>query len=220
MRVALLLVQLDRLLEQPARRVRITSARGHLAGAVEQRRLLRPILRQLRCLFEVASRFRGRGERGGALPGPRQHRTRLLLDLGCICRVRACLVGGQVMGGDHLDHLVLVGGEGSAQVGGGCEMPGATLSLRERLVGDMSDKVLEEPVLAVLGRAGICLDAQHLLPFVGDVLAERAQHDPGTRPFQRRRDLVEDFYQFCGHAQRNRDRSCFFGHRDLLFAAM
>ena len=63
---------------------------------------------------------------------------------------------------DHLDHLVVVS-EGSAQVGGGGEVPGTTLSLRERLVGDVAHEVLEKAVLAVLGRAGVGLHAEHLL---------------------------------------------------------
>ena len=46
-------------------------------------------------------------------------------------------------------------------------MPGATLSLRERLVGDVAHEVLEEAVLAVLGRAGVGLHAEHLLPREG-----------------------------------------------------
>ena len=116
MRVALLLVQLDRLLEQPARRVRIAGSPGHLARAVEKRRPLRRILRELRRLLEVAPRLCGRGERRGALAGAREHRLRLASDLGGVVRVRGGLVGGEVVRGDHLDHLVLVGGERRAQV--------------------------------------------------------------------------------------------------------
>ena len=46
---------------------------------------------------------------------------------------------------------------------GGGEVPGTALPLRERLVGDVADEVLEEAVLAVLGRARVGLDAEHLL---------------------------------------------------------
>src|SRR5205823_14840447 len=52
------------------------------------------------------------------------------------------------------------------------------------------------------------LDVQHLLTLVGDVLAKGAQHHPGTRPLERRRDLVEGLYQICWHSQRNGDRGC------------
>ena len=67
------------------------------------------------------------------------------------------------MRGDHLDHLVLVAGERRAQVLGRGEVPRPALALRERLVGDVADEVLEEAVLAVLGRARVGLDAEHLL---------------------------------------------------------
>ena len=67
------------------------------------------------------------------------------------------------MRGDHLDDLVLVGGERGAQVRGRGEVPGPALALRERLVGDVADEVLEEAVLAVLGRARVGLHAEHLL---------------------------------------------------------
>ena len=46
---------------------------------------------------------------------------------------------------------------------GGGEVPRLPLALRERLVGDVADEVLEEAVLAVLGRARIGLDAEDLL---------------------------------------------------------
>ena len=74
-------------------------------------------------------------------------------------------MGGEVVRCDHLDHLLFLLREGCAQVGGGCEVSGTTLSFRERLVGDVADEVLEEPVLAVLGRAGIGLHAEHLLSY-------------------------------------------------------
>jgi len=43
------------------------------------------------------------------------------------------------------------------------EVARAALLLREGLVRDVADEVLEEPVLAVLGRCWICLDAEDLL---------------------------------------------------------
>ena len=63
---------------------------------------------------------------------------------------------------DHLDDLVLVGAE-PAQVLGRGEVTRPPLVLRERLVGDVADEVLQEAVLAVLGRARVGLDAEHLL---------------------------------------------------------
>ena len=46
---------------------------------------------------------------------------------------------------------------------GGGEVAGAALLPRERLVGDVPDQVLEEAVLAVLGRTGVGLQGEHLL---------------------------------------------------------
>ena len=52
--------------------------------------------------------------------------------------------------------------------------------LRERLVGDVPDEILEESVLAVLGRARIGLDAEHLLADERRRAAARAR--PRLRP--------------------------------------
>ena len=72
------------------------------------------------------------------------------------------------MGSDDFDHLVLVLGERGAQVGGGCEMPDTPLPLRQSFVGDVAYEVLEEAVLAVLGRAGVGLHTEYLLACEGD----------------------------------------------------
>ena len=52
-----------------------------------------------------------------------------------------------------------------AQVRGGSQVPGAALALRQRLVRDVPHEVLEESVLAVLGRTRVGLDAEHLLAY-------------------------------------------------------
>ena len=72
------------------------------------------------------------------------------------------------MRGDHLDHLVFVLGESRAEVLRGSEVARPPFTLGERLVGDVAHEVLEESVLPVLGRARICLNAQHLLAHEGD----------------------------------------------------
>ena len=74
----------------------------------------------------------------------------------------------------YLDHLVLVGGECPAQVLRRREMLRPALALRQRLVGDVADEVLEEAVLAVLGRARIRLDAEHLLAHEPGLAAARS----------------------------------------------
>src|SRR5262249_57821773 len=55
------------------------------------------------------------------------------------------------------------GREGVAAVRGGREMVGALLLLRQRLVRDALEQVLEEPVLATLGGAWIRLEGERLL---------------------------------------------------------
>ena len=60
------------------------------------------------------------------------------------------LGGGQVVGGEHLRHLVLVR-QGGPEVLGGGQVSGLALAFGEGLVGDVADEVLEEAVLAVLG---------------------------------------------------------------------
>ena len=98
------------------------------------------------------------------LAGPREHRLRVRSDLGRVVRVRDGLVRGQVVRGDHLDHLVLVLGEGGPQVRRGGQVPGTAVPSGKRLVRDVAHEILEEAVLAVLGRARVGLDAEHLLP--------------------------------------------------------
>ena len=63
---------------------------------------------------------------------------------------------------EHLGDLVLVR-DASREVVGRGQVAGLALAPRERLVGDVADEVLEESVLAVLGRARVGVDAEHLL---------------------------------------------------------
>ena len=164
MRVALLLVERDRLLEEPACRVRVSRpSRPSRPARSRSAALSRRILGELGRLLEVAPGLGGRRERLGALAGAHEHGLRLALDLGGVLGVRGGLVGGEVVRRDDLDDLVLVLRERSAQVRGGREVPRAALPLRERLVGDVAHEVLEEAVLAVLGRARVGLHAEHLL---------------------------------------------------------
>jgi len=67
------------------------------------------------------------------------------------------------MGGDDLDELVLVAPE-REQEPGGREVLRLPLAKRQRLVGDALDDVLEEGVLATLGRARVGLDGEDFLP--------------------------------------------------------
>ena len=66
------------------------------------------------------------------------------------------------MGGDDLGDLVLA--ETGGEVVGGSEVLVAPLPFGQRLVGDVAQQVLEEGVLALLGRARVGLQPQHFSP--------------------------------------------------------
>ena len=83
-------------------------------------------------------------------------------DLACVVCVGRGLIGGEAVRGEDLDDLVLFG-KGGFEMLRRREVAGAALLPRERLVGDVANEVLEEPVMAVLGRARIRLDGEDLL---------------------------------------------------------
>ena len=67
------------------------------------------------------------------------------------------------MRGEYFRDLLLAS-ECSLDVFGRSEVSHPALPLRERLVGNVADEVLQEAVLAVLRRRGIGLHAEDLLP--------------------------------------------------------
>jgi hypothetical protein len=67
------------------------------------------------------------------------------------------------VGRHHLDDLLVLGAPGGLQVGGGGQVAGLALTPGQGLVGDPADQVLQEPVLAALGRTRVGLDGQQLL---------------------------------------------------------
>jgi hypothetical protein len=71
-------------------------------------------------------------------------------------------VGLNVVGRKHL-HDLLVVRQGLLHVEGHGEMPGSSLFLRQRLVSNPAQEVLEETVVAPLRRLGVSLDPQELL---------------------------------------------------------
>ena len=151
MRLSLALVERDRLAEQPERVVGPSREPGKRPGAVEELGSRERPVREPGGLFEIPLGFGGGAERGCPFAGTGEHRLRLLLDLGGIVGLRRRLVGGDVVGGDDLDDLVLLACEGRGQVFGRREVAGAALALGERLVGDVADEVLQEAVLSVFG---------------------------------------------------------------------
>ena len=162
MRLTFALVDGERLGQQRDRGVGSRCGVGKPAGPVEQRGPLQRRLAQVRGPLQVALGFAGCSQGRRAVARTNKRLTRLVLDLGCIGRVRRRLVRRQVMGGDHLDELVLLGVRG-LEVRGRGEMPRAPFPLRERLVRDVTDELLEEAVLPVFRRARVGLHAQHLL---------------------------------------------------------
>ena len=88
-------------------------------------------------------------------------------------RVRHCLERGHVVRGDDLDDLVLLGAEGVREELRRGEVLRLALAARERFVCDALDDVLQERVLAALGRQRIGLDGE-------DLLAQRATARSGS----------------------------------------
>ena len=66
------------------------------------------------------------------------------------------------MAGHRIDHLLAVAGERRPQVRGHREMAGLAVTARHRVVGDLAQHVLREPVAAVLGRQRVGRHQQHL----------------------------------------------------------
>ena len=160
--LALRLEDLERLAEQPGGGVHVGGVVGEPAGPVEQPRPLTGIVGQSCGLRKVALCLAGGRERLGALAGAEQRLARLLAHFLGVGRVGRRLVRVEVVRGDHLGDLVVVG-ECLVQVFRGCEMACPPLAFRQRLVCDVANEVLQEAVLAVLRRAGVGLEAEHLL---------------------------------------------------------
>ena len=136
---------------------------GEPPGPVEERRPLPGIVGQVRRLCEVALRLTGGGEGLGPIAGADERRPRFRADVRSVGRLGVGLVGVDVVRRDHLGDLVLFR-ERCAQVFGRREVARPPLVSRERLVRHVADEVLQEAVLAVLGRADVCLQAENLLP--------------------------------------------------------
>jgi hypothetical protein len=97
----------ERALERRLRLLGIAGAKRHLAGVLHQPRALDPLLGERGRLDKVALCLLARGERGCALARPGEQFPGALLDLPCVCVLGRGLVGGQVVGGQYLDHFLL-----------------------------------------------------------------------------------------------------------------
>src|SRR4051794_18078232 len=138
-----------RQLEEPPRLLVPAAPRRHAARIGMKLRTPDGVIRELGRLLEMSLRLARRAQRRCALARPEEHLARLHLDLARVLCVRDCTVGVEVVRRQHLDDLVLVD-EGRLQIRGRGEMSRMPLALRERLVRDVANEVLEEAVLAVL----------------------------------------------------------------------
>ncbi len=146
------LEELDRALVVRGGVVRPAADPGHGARPLVQLRLHEGIIGELQRPLERALGLCGRSQGSRSLAGTDEHLASLgadLLGIGIVGRRR---VGVEVMGGDDIDDLVLLGAPGRRERNvGGSEVLGLALLLRDRLVGDVLDDVLQERVLAALG---------------------------------------------------------------------
>ena len=79
----------------------------------------------------------------------------------------------QVVPGDDLGDLFAVAGEGRAQVGGHGQVAGLAIAAGDRVVGDLPQHLLGEPVAAPLRRQRVGGYAQHL---AADQVGQRVPH--------------------------------------------
>jgi hypothetical protein len=163
MRLPLCLEKRDRTFELARGGVAAPSEPRHLPGAFEELGLLERAVGELGRLLEIALRLLACGKRGRTLAGPGEHLARPCLDRRSICVLGRRLVGLDKVRRDDLDHLMPGGPERLLEVGGRGQVARLPLPLGERLVGNALEQVLEEAVLAALGRTRIGLQRQHLL---------------------------------------------------------
>jgi hypothetical protein len=145
------------------RRVCTGSDGRHHSGALVELGLNERFLGQLQGALEGSLGFRVRAQRGRAFGGANEHLARGALDLVCIRSLRRGAEGVEVVRGDDLDDLVLLRAPDGGEVLRGRQMFLLPLALRDRLVGDVPDDVLQKRILTPLGRARVGLDREHLL---------------------------------------------------------
>ena len=162
-RLACALEEGDRLLKVSSGLVGAGADSRHQAGALVQVGLDQKVVGELERALERALRLHGRTERAGALRGAEEHPERRRADLFAIWVVRARTVGIEVVGRYDFDDLILLRTPGRRQEPGSGQMLRLALLLRDRLVRDVLDDVLQERVLAALGRAWVGLDREDLL---------------------------------------------------------
>ena len=138
----------DRHFEVRPRIVETAADERHPTCALVERRSGGRIVSQLQGQFEVSLSRLGRLERGGAVTGADDQLPGLGFQLAGIGGFRRDPVRLEVMGRRELDVFVVVSRADLEQVVSDGEVLLLTVALRERLVGDCTDEVLKEDVLA------------------------------------------------------------------------
>ena len=153
---------------------------GHLPGPLLQGAPRVGVVGERERLLEVAPCLLAGRELRGPLAGSRQHHEGLGLHLAGVVRLGGEYVGLEVMRGDDLDDLLVLGSPSSLQVGRHGEVLVLALALGEGLVGDGPHKVLQEAELPAVGRPWVGLERDDLLSHEGpQQLVERVGTEVG-----------------------------------------
>ena len=153
-----------RLRDERRRPFQVPQLECHAAGAFQQRSAFCRRDAEFGGALEVRAGLRRRRERGGSLTGANEHSVGKVADLGRVLRIGRKAVSLEIMRRHHLDHLVpVLRSPCHLQERGNPEVHRFAVLLRQRLVGEGSHQVLQEPVLAPLRRTGVRLDREDLL---------------------------------------------------------
>ena len=161
MGLALLHVQGGRPSVQPLCLIRATEEMVHLSSTRQRGRLLARRRGEVGSLSEEACGLLVRPESGGPLGAGDEGPTSALTELRRVRSVGIEAIRLDEVRRDDLSDLVL--GDRRGKVLRSRQMLLAAVTLRERVVGDLADQVLQEPILAVLGRTRIGLQPEQLL---------------------------------------------------------
>ena len=159
-RLACALIEADRLDEQKLASLKVGRRLRCARRVLEQLGALQYVICERGRLCQIALSFARRGERLRSQGGTDEGIARPCLQLGVAVGCR--LVCVHKMRRDDLGNLVGVG-ERMLEVRRGREVAHAPVALRQRLVRDVADEVLQEPVLAVFGRTRVGLLREDLL---------------------------------------------------------
>ena len=162
---------------------------GHPSGPLAKLGTVQRCLGEVERSLEVPLRLAGSRERGRAVARLREDGPGALGDLRRVFGVRRRLVGADEVRGEDLHDLVLVIGELALDERGRSEVLRLAVTPGEGLVGDGPQEVLEEEVLASLGRPRVGLQREDLL---ADERGERLVELGLAGPHQLRQTGLEE----------------------------